>query len=100
MSLRPYWQFYKDIFPFVLATGLILMAFCGIFLGYMLYITFGLAMGFAGFNSFKKDEYYLYYNLGISKKKLAKISFAINAILGIPICLIIFTLYTIITGQL
>jgi hypothetical protein len=45
--------------------------------------TFGLAIGLLCYRQFHGHQYYLYYNLGISKQKLIINSFVINLILAI-----------------
>jgi len=99
MSLRPFWQFYKDIFLFILASGLIFATFFGIVWGYFLFCSLGLAFGFFSFSVFKKNEYYLYYNLGITKVKLIKVIFVINAIVGLVVFTLLFILFALIFGS-
>lgn len=83
--MRPYIQFYKDLFPFVITFGLICIIAVGVIWGFVLFITLGLFAGFAGFSAFKKNEYYFYYNLGITPWKLFKVSFLFNLLVGIPL---------------
>ncbi|RDK87152.1 hypothetical protein [Marinirhabdus gelatinilytica] len=99
MSIRPYWQFYKAVFPFVMATGLVALALFGVVWGYFLFCTLGLVIGVVGFKNFRKNELYTYYNLGITKLKLFKISFAINLIIGLPIFLVFLSLFLLLFGK-
>lgn len=99
MNFRPYWQFYKAIFPFVLGTGLLAVGIFGVYWGYALFCTLGLFFGFIGFKNFRKDEYYTYYNLGITKFKLLKTSFIINLLVGVPIFVVFLALFLVIFGR-
>lgn len=99
MNLRPYWQFYKTIFPFIVTVGLVSVGVFGVYWGYFLFCTLGVVMGFIGFNNFKKNEYYTYYNLGITKRKLFKTSFIINLLVGLPIFLVFLALFLVIFGK-
>ncbi|MAZ72462.1 MAG: hypothetical protein CMC70_04880 [Flavobacteriaceae bacterium] len=99
MILRPHWQFYKAIFPFVIATGLLSAAIFGVYWGYILYSTLGVILGFIGFHTFRKDEFYSYYNLGFTKRNLFKTSFIINLLVGLPVFLLFLALFLIIFGK-
>lgn len=70
----------------------------GVNWGFLLFSTLGLLVGFIGFTTFKKDEYYFYYNLGITKWGLLKSSFIINILIGIPVFAILFLLNTFFFG--
>jgi len=50
--------------------------------------TFGLGMGLLTYNIFYKSQYYFYYNLGYTKKRLAAMVFGCNALLSLPFLLI------------
>ncbi|QIE58162.1 hypothetical protein G5B37_00860 [Rasiella rasia] len=99
MNVRLYWQFYKAIFPFAMAFGMVALAIWGVFLGYLLFCTLGFGFGILGFQTFRKNEYYSYYNLGHTKWNLFKIAFAINFIVGAPIFLLFLTLFLLFFGQ-
>ncbi|WP_432410385.1 hypothetical protein [Rasiella sp. SM2506] len=99
MNYRPYWQFYKAIFPFVVATGLLTVWVFGVYWGYFLFCTLGIVAGFFGFKTFRKDEYYSYYNLGITKYKLLLSSIIINLLVGLPIFLVFLALFLVIFGK-
>jgi hypothetical protein len=99
MNYRPYWQFYKAIFPFVVATGLIAVGILGMYWGYFLFCTLGVAVGFVGFKHFRKEEYYTYFNLGVTKGTLLKTSLIINLLVGLPIFLVFLALFLLIFGK-
>jgi len=100
MQLRAYWQFYKDIFPFIAAFALLGVAIWGVAIAFVLFLSVGFLVGFIGFNSFKKEQYYFYYNLGITRWKLFKVCFLINIIIGIPIFIILLTFFILFFGRL
>lgn len=56
----------------------------GLIWGFIFFATISLLFGFIGFQVFYKDQYYFYFNLGISKWKLLMTSFIINLFVGIP----------------
>lgn len=82
---RAYWQFYKTIFPFIAAFSILSMLYVGLHWGFIFFVTIGLLFGFVGFRAFYNNQYYFYYNLGLSKWKLLRVSFLINLLVGIPI---------------
>tara|TARA_R110002072_G_scaffold16233_1_gene63722 strand:+ start:22423 stop:22734 length:312 start_codon:yes stop_codon:yes gene_type:complete len=99
MNLRPYWQFYRSIFPFIAAFGFVVLVLFGVLWGYLLFCTLAFGMGLLGFQYFKKNEYYSYYNLGITKWQLAKSAFIINLLVGLPIFLVCLPLFLFIFGS-
>ena len=99
MNLRVYWQFYKALFPFIGGFGFLALTFFGALWGYLLFCTVGLLCGSIGFQSFRKNEYYTYYNLGYTKARLFKGAFVINLMVGLPIFLIFLSLFLIIFGH-
>lgn len=53
------------------------------------FCTFGLAMGLLAYYTFYKQQYYFYHNLGYTKTKLALKVFIINALIAVPILLLL-----------
>ncbi len=96
---RAYLQFYKMIFPFVAAFSIICIAFFGLFLSFLLFAIVGPAIGMLSFKIFYKDQFYFYYNLGITLSKLMGVSFLINLFLGIPIYSIIILILSFFLGS-
>ncbi len=92
---RAYWQFYRTIFPFIATFSILSGLLLGYIWGFIFFTTISLFFGFVGFQVFYKHQYYFYYNLGITKWKLLKVSFIINLIVGIPVfsVLIIFIIF-------
>ncbi|KJJ39277.1 hypothetical protein MB09_03240 [Aequorivita vladivostokensis] len=81
---RAYWHFYKSIFPFIVAFSILSILYLGILWGFVLFITGGLIIGFIGFRTFYNEQFYFYFNLGITKWQLLKVSFLINLLIGVP----------------
>lgn len=48
------------------------------FVGIVTFGTFGMFVGLICYKSFQNNQYYFYYNLGISKSKLIAITWIIN----------------------
>ncbi|MGJ8666329.1 MAG: hypothetical protein ACSHW7_08190 [Patiriisocius sp.] len=97
--MRPYWQFYKDIFLFVAGFSFVGVIAFGVFWGFFFFISLGLLFGFYAFQFFKKNEFYSYNNLGITKWKLYRASFAINLLIGLPVFSLLFILISLIIGD-
>ncbi len=95
-----HWQFYKTIFPFIAGSGIMSTLIFGPIIGYILFLTIGLGIGWLGFISFNKNEFYFYFNLGIIKYNLFKFSFIINFLVGTPIYIILMILIFFIFGNL
>lgn len=100
MNLRALWQFYKTIFPFVMAFAIVSVIALGVFWGFILFCTLGLWFGIVGFSTFRKGEYYFYYNLGLTKWKLIKASFFFNLLVGVPIFTLLLIFLTFVFGRL
>lgn len=88
MNIRAHWQFYKDCFPFIYSFALVCLAFVDALTGLFILFTIANGIGFLAFSSLKSQEFYFYYNLGISKLKLLLSLVIINAIVGLPFAVI------------
>ncbi|PVW13061.1 hypothetical protein [Marixanthomonas spongiae] len=93
MNLRPYWQYYKDLFPFIAGFAIVGSFATNLFWGFVIFCTMALFFGFLGFHVFKKKEYYFYYNLGLTKWKLFMASFVLNLLVGVPLYTILLTFF-------
>ena len=99
MNIRPYLQFYKSIFLYILAFSIVGVISFGIFYGFIFFLTFGLGFGFVAFQTFYKEQWFTYENLGITKWKLLKTSLLLNLTVGLPIFLFLFILISVIIGD-
>jgi len=99
MPIRAYLQFYKDVILYILIFTFICVLLFGIAAAFLIFITLGIFIGFLVFELLKKEEYYFYYNLGITKWKLFKVVFLINLVIGTPIVLILLLITSYFIGN-
>jgi len=99
MLIRAYWQFYKDLLPFIFAFTMLSKIIFGSITALLMFLTLGIFIGFLAFYLLKKDQFYFYYNLGITKLKLLKVVFLINLIIGTPIIILVLLLTSILFGD-
>ncbi len=90
MNQRPFWKFYRDFNFFNLIFSIISGIYFGVTSGILIFLSFGMLIGFLGFNYFRKNEYYMYYNLGFSKSFLIKTVWMYNFVFVGPVLLFIF----------
>lgn len=98
MNIRTYFAFYSAIFPYIAAIGVLAVGIFGALWGFVLFCTLGLLGGFAGFATFRQNEYYFYYNLGLTKWHLIKRMFVINFLVAIPLFIILTSLFLFLFG--
>ena len=99
MPTRALWNFYKTILPYVLVFTLLCKIVFGSFIAFFLFLSIGVLVGFFAFGLIKRQEFYFYYNLGYTKKKLLKVAFLINLLVGTPILITILILISFIFGD-
>ena len=92
MSLRPYWQYYKGCFPFLMAIGLLVTVVFGFAWGIVCFVILGPSVSGRAFQVFRNNEYVFYYNLGLTKWKLLKMTFLINLVIAIPVAVLLYLL--------
>lgn len=90
MNLRAFWKYYRDFNFFNLVFSVISAIYFGVITGLLIFISFGMFIGFFGFHYFRKNEYYLYFNLGLSRSYLIKRVWILNVIFILPVLLILF----------
>ena len=90
MNQRAFWKYYRDFNFFNLVFSVINGIYFGVFSGLVVFLTFGMLIGYLGFRFFRENEYYLYYNLGFSKKYLLKKVWICNLIFATPVIIILF----------
>jgi hypothetical protein len=98
MKVRAYWQFYKEMAPFVFAFTALCLALFGLLWGMLLHFALAPILGLLGFNALKKEQFYFYYNMGITKKRLIGSSYLINGLLGVPLSFLFTLLYLLFRG--
>lgn len=90
MNIRAFLKFYRDFNFYNLVFSVISGIYYGAISGLIIFLSFGMFIGYLGFNYFRKNEYYLYYNLGLTKTFLLKKVWICNLIFGIPVLFILF----------
>ncbi|NQY04828.1 MAG: hypothetical protein HRT68_01165 [Flavobacteriaceae bacterium] len=92
MQSRTFRKYYLDVNLSNLVFALVLGNLFGFLWGVIAFCTVGALIGYMSFHFLKKNEYYLYYNLGFTKSSLLKRVLVINLILAlIPIIILILT---------
>lgn len=85
MNIRAIWSYFIDINLVNLTFSIFMMyVLDNRYWGIFMFCTLGILVGRFAFKNFKENEYNLYFNLGLSKRKLLKIVFVLNVILAIP----------------
>ena len=79
MYSRAIWKYYLDITIFNLPFSLFFLVVSGLLWGLVMFSSFGILIGYIGFQAFKSEEYLGYYNLGFTKFNLLKRVWLINA---------------------
>ncbi len=78
-------QYYLDTTKFNLAFCICCFALVNPFYVALIFGTVGNAIGLLGYGQFHKHEYYTYYNLGFTKRKLIKTMCLVNLLVCIPL---------------
>ncbi len=90
--------YYRDVTLFALAICLLFgLASAGAVDGLLdwllrtiiIFGVFGTGLGVLAFNYFQKQQYYMYHNLGFTKKELILKTWAVNFVIGIVIAIIL-----------
>lgn len=92
MTLRPFWQFYKDCFPFIIGFSIISFFLFGGITALVVLLTISHGIGFLAFYILKRQEFYFYYNLGLSKLSLFISLCIYNLVLAIPFGILLMVL--------
>lgn len=83
-------KYYFDVTKFNFCFSIIVGLFSP-FGGIVTFGTIGNLVGIFCYNQFYMDQYYFYYNYGISKKRLVSFLFKVNLPIALPIAALIFT---------
>lgn len=81
-------KYFWDINMFNIPFSLIIGYISGYLWSIVIFSTFGIIIGLLGFHTFKKNEYYAYYNLGFTKANLIKKVWIRNLIISAFVFLI------------
>lgn len=88
MYSKAVWKYYLDINMYNIPFSLIFGFVFGIIWNIIIFSSFGVLIGYLGYQTFKKNEYYTYYNLGFTKVNLIKRVWLINMLISSLILLI------------
>ena len=72
MYSKAIWKYFLDINMFNAPFSLVIGLIAGILWSVVVFSSFGIFIGYLGYQTFKKNEYYAYYNLGFTKASLLK----------------------------
>lgn len=93
MNSRAFRKYYLDINFSNLVFALVIALLFGLLWSFILFCTIGVLIGLFSYEYLKKKEYYLYYNLGFTKKELILKVFLYNVLLMIiPVIIVLITL--------
>lgn len=92
MYSKSIWKYFLDINMFNVPFSLIFGLTFDILWSAIIFSSFGILIGYLGFQTFKKNEYYVYYNLGFTKINLIKKVWLINMAISSLIFLILIIL--------
>jgi hypothetical protein len=81
-------KYFLDVNMFNLPFCFIIGMISGIFWSIISFSTLGILFGYIGYQNFKKNQYYAYYNLGFTKAKLLKTVWLFNTIISVLLLLI------------
>jgi len=88
MYSKAIWKYFLDINMFNVPFSLIFALTSGILWSVVIFSSFGIFIGYLGYQTFKKNEYYAYYNLGFTKPNLLKKVWLLNLAISSLIFLI------------
>jgi hypothetical protein len=80
---RAVWKYYLDLTKFNVAISLLLTSFVGPDGGIFSFLTGGMILSLIAYSFFHGNEYYLYYNLGLTKVRLVLTSYLINVCVAV-----------------
>ncbi len=89
MNQNAFWKFFRDFNFYNLLFSALNAVVFGVISGILVFLSFGMLIGYLGFNYFRKDEYFLYYNLGFSKSFLIRKVWICNLLFAGPLLLIL-----------
>lgn len=82
-------RYYIDVTKFNLLLSVVVGAISP-FGGFMTFGTIGNLVGILCYGMFYKEQYYFYYNRGITKRRLYATLFKVNSPVAIPAAILIF----------
>jgi len=95
------WTYYRDVTLYAFAVCFLFAIvsapasasfFSGVIKSIFIFGVFGTGLGVLAFEYFQKQQYYMYYNLGFTKKYLILKTWAINFIIAVVTSILILPL--------
>ena len=77
-------KFYQDITIYNLGFSILIGLYTSFLWGLAIFCTVGMFIGLVVFEAFRKNQYYFYYNMGVTKKRLLIYTWLINLLLALP----------------
>ncbi|MEI6059136.1 MAG: hypothetical protein WCR72_00435 [Bacteroidota bacterium] len=87
---RAFLKFYFDSTRYTVAFSLLVSMIVNPLAGIAALPTYGLAIGLLCYRQFHGNQYYFYYNLGMSKQKLVLQSMMINLIIAFLLLILVY----------
>ena len=88
MIPKAFWNYYLTINAVSVPASAVL-AIAGLHWFPIAMCTFGPCMGLLAYHTLYRQHYYFYYNLGYTKTRLAVMVFALNALMAVPLLILI-----------
>jgi hypothetical protein len=82
-------KYYLDLTRYNLGFSVFIGLLLGVNGGVVTFGTFGMLVGLISYRYFQKDQYYFYYNIGITKMGLISVTWLVNMVIATLIYLII-----------
>lgn len=92
------WTYYRDVTLYAIAICVLSAVASapardslsvGILITLLIFGIFGTGLGVLAFTYFQKQQYYMYYNLGFTKRYLILRTWIINAVIGFILSLVV-----------
>lgn len=80
---QAFWKYYLDLTKFNFAISLLLAFAIGPTSGIFSFLSTGMALSLIAYSLFHGNEYYLYYNLGLTRVRLVLTSYLVNGCIAI-----------------
>lgn len=80
--MKAFWHYFTSVNAFNLVASVLAAVPAGLLYFPVIFTSFGTLAGLFCFSYFYNDQYYFYYNLGFTKKKLITTLFIVNAFIA------------------
>ena len=80
-----FWKYYLDLTKFNFAISFLFAFVLGPYGGIFLFLTGGMVLSLIAYSFFHANEYYLYYNLGLTRLRLVLTSYIVNIAVAVTV---------------